>query len=74
MEIYLTHKVDFNRKIYRGEVREETEQQTKSLSTLILATNSEEALEKLKELVSQENPSYDPKMCTYRVTIEFIVS
>lgn len=73
MEIKLTHEIDGENKLYRGEVRIPKFSVSKDLyfETLIMAGNSEEAMDKLKKLFTQENPSADMTLCETRVFIEY---
>lgn len=74
MEVNLTLKIDETRKLYRCEARGISEGKLTTFSTLIIATNSEEASAKLKEHLIQERPSFDLSKLEIQISIEYMLT
>ncbi len=66
---------DTGNKLYAGEVLlpESSTSNLKSFSTLIVARNADDALLKLKAHLTQENPSVNLALCTFGVSIEYVI-
>ena len=76
MDIELTFKVDGSgvKKLYSGYVRCPDDSKEVVFKTLILALNSEEAIDKIKEFFSQENPTKDLSLYQAKVELEYVIN